>query len=272
MRFLRKNPLAIIGITIVFGVIFVAIFAPFIATYDPIEINPIMRLQPPSIDHLFGTDSAGRDIFSRIIWGSRISLQRGIFVVTTAMIFGTLVGMISGYFGGIFDEIIMRISDIFMAFPYLVFALALTAALGRGITNVMLALAIVWWPAYARLIRSRVLEIKELQYVEAAIANGTGHFRILFKHILPNAISPVIVQGSIDFGQAIIFAAGLSFLGVGAQPPTPEWGAIVTEGSKYMREAWWYAAFPGLAILITVIGFNMLGDALRDLLDPRMYN
>jgi len=272
IRFLRKNPSAIIAVIIVFGVIFIAVFAPFIAPYDPIEIKPVIRLQPPSRNHLFGTDNAGRDIFSRVIWGARISLRIGLIVVTVAMIVGTLFGMTSGYLGGILDEIMMRIADIFLAFPYLVFAMAITAALGRGIENVTLALAIVWWPAYSRLIRSRVLEIKELDYIEAAVAGGAGHFVILFKHILPNAISPVIIQGSIDFGQAIIFAAGLSFIGLGVQPPTPEWGAIVTEGSKYMREAWWYATFPGLTILITVMGFNMLGEALRDFLDPRLHN
>lgn len=270
MHQLAKSPLTLVGITIILGLLVVAIFAPYIAPYNPIKINPSIRLQAPTRQHFLGTDNAGRDIFSRIVYGARISLQVGAVVMSTAVVIGVLIGVPSAYFGGILDELIMRSTDVFLSFPYLVFAMAITAALGRGITNAMLAMVVIWWPAYARLVRSQVLKVKEQQYVESAKSIGGSTLRIIVRHVLPNSISPVIVQGSLDFGQAIMMAAGLSFIGLGAQPPSPEWGAMATVGSRHMREAWWFATFPGLAILISVVGFNLLGDGLRDFLDPRL--
>ena len=270
MRRLLKSPLTLIGITIILVLFVVAIFAPYIAPNGPTSINPSIRLQAPSRQHFLGTDNAGRDIFSRIVYGARISLRVGAVIVSTAVVIGLLIGVPSAYFGGVADELIMRSTDVFLSFPYLVFAMAITAALGRGITNAMLAMVVIWWPAYARLVRSQVLKVKEQQYIESARSIGVSTLRIIVRHVLPNSVSPIIVQGSLDFGQAIMMAAGLSFIGLGAQPPSPEWGAMATIGSRHMREAWWFATFPGLAILVSVMGFNLLGDGLRDFLDPRL--
>jgi peptide/nickel transport system permease protein len=266
----KKSPLTMVGLFIILILLFTAIFASFIAPYEADEINPPDRLKPPSREHFCGTDPAGRDVFSRIIYGSRISIRIGVTVVSMAAVFGSLIGLISGYIGGKVDEIMMRITDVFFSVPYLILAMAIAAALGPNLVNAMISLAVVWWPIYARLTRGQALLIREYTYIEAARGLGAGNLRIIFRHILPNSFSPVIVQASLDFGNAVMFAAALSFIGLGAQPPTPEWGAMISIGRNYLRDAWWYPTFPGLAILITVLGFNLLGDGLRDILDPRL--
>jgi len=266
----RQSPLTMIGIGIFLGFILMAIFAPAIAPYDPYEINPPELLQPPNSQHFFGTDECGRDIFSRVIYGSRISLAAGFTITIISMVIGSIIGIISSYVGGIVDDIIMRIADIFLSFPWIVMAMAITTVLGRGIINTVIALSIVWWPIYTRLIRSQALSIKQMPYIEAIRALGAGKLRIIFIHILPNCLSPVLVQASLDIGGAILWCAALSFIGLGAQPPSPEWGAMITVGSHYLRESWWYATFPGLMITIVVLGFNLFGDGLRDIIDPRL--
>jgi peptide/nickel transport system permease protein len=225
---------------------------------------------PPSSTHFFGTDAAGRDIFSRVIYGSRITLRICVVVVGLTLVVGSAIGIISGYTGGWLDEIIMRVSDIFLAFPALILAMAITAALGPSLQNAIIAMAIIWWPRYARIARGQVLTIREVDYVTSARAVGSGKLRIMFHHILPACVSPIIVEATLDLGEVVITAATLSFIGFGAQPPTPEWGAMVSIGRNFLRDYWWYTTFPGLAILVTVIGFNLLGDAMRDILDPRL--
>lgn len=270
LHIIRQSPLTMIGIGIFLGFILIAIFAPSIAPYDPYEINPPGFLQPPSKQHFFGTDEAGRDIFSRVVYGSRVSLKAGFTITIIAMVVGSIIGIVSAYAGGIVDDILMRIADIFLSFPWIVMAMAITAVLGRGITNTVIALSIVWWPIYARLMRSQALSIREMPYIEAIKALGAGKLRIIFIHVFPNCVTPVLVQASLDIGGAIMWCAALSFIGLGAQPPSPEWGAMITVGSHYLRESWWYATFPGLMILIVVLGFNLLGDGLRDILDPNL--
>jgi peptide/nickel transport system permease protein len=259
-----------VGIGIILCLILTALFAPWIAPYDAYQLDPVNRLKPPSSEHWFGTDTAGRDMLSRVIFGSRISIRIGGTVVFLAVISGSLIGLFSGYLGGKFDEVVMRVTDIFFSVPYLILAMAITAALGPGLINAMFSLSLVWWPIYARLIRGQVLQIREAPYIEAAAGLGATRMRIVFRHILPNAVTPIIVQASLDFGNAIMYAAALSFIGLGAQPPTPEWGAMISTARNYLQDSWWFATFPGLAILVTVIGFNLLGDGIRDLSDPRL--
>jgi peptide/nickel transport system permease protein len=267
---LKKSPLTLVGMGIILCLILTAIFASWIAPYDPYRLDPSNRLKPPSSKHWFGTDTAGRDMLTPIIFGTRISIRIGSTVVFLALISGSLIGLFSGYLGGKFDEVVMRITDIFFSVPYLVLAMAITAALGPGLLNAMLSLSMVWWPIYARLIRGQVLQIREAPYIEAARALGASRRRIIFRHILPNAMTPIIVQGSLDFGNAIMYAAALSFIGLGAHPPAPEWGAMISLARNYLQDSWWFATFPGLAILVTVIGFNLLGDGIRDMTDPRL--
>jgi len=270
---LKKNPLTICGAIIILLIILCAIFASFIAPYPEDRGAPLKlseRLQPPSKDHLFGTDEMGRDIFSRIIFGCRISLKIGILVVLISMTIGSVLGVLAGYFGGIVDIIIMRLTDIFLSIPALMLALAIGAVLGPSLENAMLAIVVVWWPWYARLVRGTVLSVREEPYVESARAVGASNFRIIMRYILPNSISPAIIQASLDFGYTILTAASLGFLGVGAQPPTPEWGLMVSIGRKVFPTFWWCATFPGFAIFITVIGFNLLGDGIREMIDPRL--
>jgi len=266
----RKSPLTIVGLLIILVLCSTAIFAPYIAPYEPDEINPPEKLKPPGKAHICGTDMAGRDVFSRIVYGSRFSIQIGVTVVSMAAIFGSLIGLFSGYMGGRVDEIVMRITDVFFSIPYLILAMAIAAALGPSLVNMMISLSIVWWPVYTRLTRGQALLIRNSPYIEAARGLGASNFRIIFRHVLPNSLSPVIVQASLDFGNAVMYAAALSFIGLGAQPPTPEWGAMISMGRDYLRDSWWCPTFPGLAILITVLGFNLLGDGLRDVLDPRL--
>lgn len=267
---LKQSPLTLLGLGIVLVLMLTAVFAPFMTSHDPYQINPPNRLRPPSSQHWFGTDTAGRDMFSRVIFGTRISIRIGVTVVFLAAVIGSIIGLFSGYLGGKFDEVVMRITDIFFSIPYLILAMAITAALGPGLMNAMVSLSLVWWPVYARLIRGQVLQIREVPYIEAARGLGASPKRIIFRHILPNVISPIIVQCSLDFGNAIMYAAALSFIGLGAQPPAPEWGAMISLARNYIQDSWWFATFPGLAILVTVIGFNLLGDGIRDMTDPRL--
>lgn len=270
LRQLKKNKAAMIGLIIILFFVFTAIFAPFIAPHDPYEQNLEKALLLPCKEYPMGTDDLGRCIMSRIIFGTRISLQIGIIVTGITACTGVLLGMIAGYYGGILDEIIMRIVDILLAFPGLVLALAIAGLLGPGLFNVMFALAIVGWMGYARVVRGSVLSVKEKEFVEAARALGAGDIYILFRHILPSVTAPVIVMATLGMGYVILAAAGLGFLGLGAQPPTPVWGAMLNSGRAFMRTAPHLTAFPGLAIMITVLAFNLLGDGLRDIFDPRL--
>lgn len=268
-RQLRRNRLAVVGAIIVILIILIALFASFIAPHSYRELNILNRLSSPSSEYLLGTDHLGRCVLSRIIYGSRIALLIGVIIVSIAATIGITLGLISGYYGRILDSIIMRLVDITLAFPVLVLALAVAAALGPGLINVMIALGVIGWSSYARLVRGQVLSVKENEYIEAARAVGTSNTRIVFRHILPNVVGPIIVVATLSMPGALLAASALSFLGIGAQPPTPCWGAILAEGRGFLRRAPWIATFPGLAIMITVLGFNFLGDGLRDALDPR---
>lgn len=270
IRRLLRNKLAIVGMIILGVFLLCALFAPLIAPYDPLVQRLVLRRQPPSRLHPFGLDDLGRDILSRIIFGAQLSLRVGVLSVSLAIILGTLLGLVSGYLGGWVDNLIMRLMDIALAFPAMLLAIAIVAILGPGLMNMLIAIALVSTPTYARLVRSQVLSVKAQDYILAARAIGVTHSRILFRNILPNSITPIIVQGTLGIATAILDAAGLSFLGLGAQPPTPEWGAMLGEGRFSMFTAPHIIIFPGLAIMLTVLGFNLLGDGLRDALDPRL--
>ena len=284
LRRLFRQHSGIAGMIILGFLTLVAIFAPAIAPYDPIQVligvEPIKKRIPPCIhmlgcpadqpQHLMGIDGNVRDEFSRIVYGTRISLFIGFFTIGAAIIVGTVLGSVSGYFGGWVSTIIMRILDVVLAFPFLLLAIAIVAVLGPGLTNAMLAIAVVNIPAFARVIRSSVLSVKEKEYVSAARSIGANPLRILFLHVLPNSISPMIVQGTLGIGTAILETAALSFIGMGAQPPDPEWGAMLATERNQLFSAPHLVFFPGLAIMITVLGFNLLGDGLRDALDPKL--
>ena len=246
----------------------VALLAPRLAPYSPRQVDVMTRLKPPSGEHPFGTDSLGRDVLSRVLVGARVSLPAGLAVVLLASAFGTIYGGVAAYAGAKIEEVQMRVTDLFLSFPPLLLAMAIAAGLGKGVLNTIVAMAIVWWPKYARLARSLVLVQRSLEYVEAARALGQGAGRTLVRHIVPNAIGPIVALLALDVGNAMITFAGLSFLGLGVVPPTPEWGAMVSEG-QVLIDQWWVSTFPGLAIFTVVMGFNFLGDALRDWLDPR---
>jgi peptide/nickel transport system permease protein len=269
---LSRSPLSVIGFCFVSVFLIIALIGPMIITY-PGDIKGAIhmdqKLRPPSSNHPFGTDEVGRDIYSRVIMGTRLSFQIGLIIIFIAMGIGVPLGIIAGYVGGWLNEIIMRVTDIFLSVPGLLLALAIVGALGPGIKNAMLALSIVWWPGYVRLVQGKTLSLREESFVEAAKSIGASKLRVIFSHILPNCTSPIIVKASMDMGMAILFAANLGFIGVGAQPPEPEWGAMISTGRNYLPDHWWMATFPGLAILITVLGFNLLGDGLRDILDPQ---
>lgn len=272
MYLLSRNKLTRLAMITVILLIVIAIIAPFIVPYPTHiynDVNPQHKLLPPSKTYLFGTDELGRDIFSRVIYGTRISLQTGILAVSLSLLIGIPLGAIAGSTGGIVDELIMRITDIFLSFPPLLLAIAISAFLGPNLRNAMVAIAISWWPWYTRLIRGQAVSIRERQFVKAAKAIGTPPLKIIFGHIVPNCIAPVIVQASMDIGGVILTAASLSFLGLGAQPPTPEWGLMVSTSRNYFLNAWWYSIFPGLAIFIAVLAFNLLGDGLREIMDPK---
>lgn len=267
-RWRRRYGLAAIGAAIVVVWMVLALLAPLIAPYSPNTVDVTVRLRPPSATHWLGTDTLGRDVLSRLLYGARISLFAGITVVLVGALIGTLIGGIAAYTGGRGEEALMRFTDLVLCFPPIILAMAIAAALGIGTLNTMLAMLVVWWPKFARLARGQVLVQRGLEYVEAAHVIGYGPARILGKHIMPNALGPLIVLVTLDVGHAIIVFAGLAFLGLGVAPPTPEWGAMVSEGRELV-EQWWVATFPGLAILTVVMGFNFLGDGIRDWLDPR---
>lgn len=271
-RFVRKfirHRSAMIGSLIILFLLFVAIFAPLLTSHSYKGTGP-EKLAAPSAEHWFGTDDLGRDIFARIIYGSQISLRVGFFAVAGSILVGSLLGLIAGYYGGIRDTIISRMFEIMLAFPSILLAIAIVAMLGKGLNHAMLAIAIINIPTFGRLMRSKVLSLKQEDFILAAKALGMGHLRILFRHILPNAWTPIIVQGTLGFATAVIEAAALGFLGLGAQSPQPEWGTMLADAKGYFLYAPWTMIFPGAAIMITVLGFNLLGDGLRDLLDPRL--
>ena len=269
LRFLRHNPLVVIGVAIFLAWVFISIFAAALAPYDPLQQNIVDRLQAPSAQHWFGTDQLGRDVFSRVLYGGRLSIPAGILVIVVAGVLGTLLGGLAGFIGGWFDEGAMRLTEIFMAFPTIILAMAIAAALGPSLANAVIAMVVVWWPNYARIVRSLVIGVKSQEYVEAAHALGAPQGRILWRTVLPNCLAPAIVLATIDLGNAILVFAGLSFLGLGPDPTTPEWGRMIADGIQYFDQ-WWMATFPGLAIFTVVIAFNFIGDGIRDALDPRL--
>ena len=268
-RRLRRNKAAVLGMSVIVVLFVVAIFAPLLAPYDPNKIDMKVRLQASSPEHLLGTDNFGRDILSRIIYGSRISLTAGVVTVLISLVVGLLFGGIAGYAGGAADDIMMRFSEMVQAFPPLILAMVIASALGPNITNSVIAMAVIWWPNYARLTRSIVLSVKENDYVTASRVIGASRFRILTREILPNSIGSMIVMCTLDLGNAILMFSGLSFLGLGVRPPVAEWGAMVSDGVANFNY-WWNATFPGLAIFSIAIGANFVGDGLRDYLDPRI--
>lgn len=271
LRKFLKRPISLFG-AILIGVLIILSIAPnLFAPYDPFEMKGAERLRSPGITHFFGTDEMGRDMFSRIIHGIGLSLRASILAVLIATLLGTFLGTIAGYFNEKwFSSVIMRISDIFLAFPPLVMAMAVVAAIGPSLTHASLALGVTWWPQYTLLVYAQVSSAKNFLYVEAARASGIKTSRIMFLHILPNCIAPVIVKTTLDIGYAILFTASLSFLGLGAPPPTPELGTLITMGRNYLLDSWWYPAFPGMVIFIAVMGFNLLGDGIRDAIDPNL--
>jgi peptide/nickel transport system permease protein len=268
-HFARNNVLFVFGAVLLLLIVSGAIFAPLIAPYDPTAIDFLEKLKGPSLSHLMGTNELGQDIFSQVLFGARTSLLVGAVVVTLAIVIGVPIGLLSGYFGGFLDTALMRISDVFLAFPPLLLPIAITAALGVGIFNAVIALAVSWFPWYARIVRGAVMRTNAELYVAAARAMGVGNLRIMLRHSLPNSLTPVIVQGSLDFGYAILAAASLSFIGIGAQPPTPEWGLMAALSRTHFIDNWWTVGFPGLAMFITVLAVNLVGDGIRDTLDPK---
>lgn len=268
---LRRNNLTMAALISIAILVLVAVFAPFLAPYpeDIEKPHPEIALEGPSLKHLCGTDEMGRDIFSRIIYGTRISLKTSFIAVIFSFVIGSILGAFAGYFGGWIDEIIMRITDVFLSFPPLLLAITTAAVLGPSLANAQIAIIIAWWPWYTRLMRGQAISVKEKQYVKAAEAIGTSQIKIIFGHIFPNCISPLIIMASMDIGTIILTIASLSFLGLGAQAPTPEWGLMVSTSRNYFMNAWWYSIFPGIAIFIAVLSFNLLGDGLREILDPK---
>src|SRR5262245_58234888 len=269
LRLLLHNRVAMAGLAVVLAWALLALAAPLIAPHDPVEQDIPHRLQAPSAAHWLGVDELGRDVFSRLLYGGRVSIPVAAVVIVFASLFGTLYGGVSGFAGKWVDEVAMRVVDRVLAFPSLILAMAIAAALGPSIQHAMLAMLLVWWPPYARLARGQVLALKSRDYVTAARALGMSEVRILLRHVLPNSFAPSLVLMTMDFGNAIIITAALSFLGLGAVPPTPEWGAMVAEGRELVQQ-WWISTFPGLAILMLAIGCNFVGDGLRDAIDPRL--
>ena len=272
LHLLNRNKLTRTALVVCCLIVLTALFAPYIVP-DKESIRggnrPQDKLEAPSLSHLFGTDELGRDIFSRVVYGTTISVRTALLAVGLALLIGVPLGAIAGASNRWVDESIMRITDVFLSFPSLLLAIAIAAFLGPSLRNAMFAIAVSWWPWYTRLIRGQAVSIRERQFVRAARAMGTSRRRIIFRHILPNTIAPVIVQASMDLGNVILTVAALSFLGLGAQPPTAEWGLMINTSRTYFLEAWWYALFPGVAILITTLAFNLIGDGLREILDPR---
>jgi len=271
-RLLRSSPLITAGGAVALLIVLVALAAPLLVPFPAdagSATHPVSALQAPSLHHLFGTDQVGRDVFSRVLEGARVSPLVALFVLVIACVVGIPLGVVAGYFGGVADEVIMRITDVFLAFPSLLLSLAFAAVLPPSLTSLTIAIAITWWPWYTRLIRGQAASVAGRPYVESCRALGIPTWRILLRHVLPNAVTPLIVQVSLDVGGVILTASALSFLGLGAQDPTPDWGLMIAEGENYFTTQWWLVTYPGLAILLTALAFNLLGDGLRDVLDPR---
>lgn len=264
----RNNPLMVIGLVVCLAWLVITLGASYLRPYDPMAQNVMIRFQGPSNAHPFGTDQLGRDVLSRVMYGGRISLPASLLVITVAMSIGTVVGAVAGYIGGLGDELLMRVTEIFMAFPTIILAMAIAAALGPSVINAVIAMVVVWWPNYARVVRSLVISVRSNEFVEAAYAMGASDARILFRTILPNCMAPALVMATVDVGNAILIFAGLSFLGLGPEPSTPEWGRMVADGVGYFDQ-WWLSTFAGLAIFTVVMALNFVGDGLRDLADPR---
>jgi peptide/nickel transport system permease protein len=268
----RRNSSAMLGLGIVIVFLITAAIGPWVVPYPEDAQGTIhleIKLLPPSAAHWFGTDEVGDDVLTRVIIGARVSLKIGLIITGIAILIGVPLGLIAGLVGGRTDELIMRFTDVFLSVPGLILAIAIVGALGPGIQNAMLALSLVWWPGYVRLVQAKTLSLKNSIYVDAARSMGASNMRIVFVHILPNCSSPIVVKASMDMGLAILGAASLGFLGLGAQPPFPEWGAMISYGRNYLPDWWWYSFFPGMCIFLTVLGFNLMGDGLRDILDPR---
>jgi len=264
----RRNKLMVVGTFIILVLLVVAAAAPLLATQGPFDQISKDRLIPPSAQYWFGTDSLGRDIYSRVVYGSRVTLLIALLVAAISTPLGMAIGVLSGYFGGAVDEFLMRTSDVFLAFPKLILAVAFAAALGPGVENAIIAISVANWPSYARLARAETLTVKNNEYIQAMRVLGASNLRIMIGHITPMCLSSIIVRMSLDMGAIILTAAGLGFLGLGAQPPTPEWGLMVSDGRDFLVDQWWVSTLPGIAILIVVVGFNLLGDGIRDILDP----
>jgi peptide/nickel transport system permease protein len=271
-RLLRSSPLITTGGAVALLIVLVALAAPLLVPFPAdagSATHPVSALQAPSLHHLFGTDQVGRDVFSRVLEGARVSPLVALFVLVIACVVGIPLGVVAGYFGGVVDEVIMRITDVFLAFPSLLLSLAFAAVLPPSLTSLTIAIAITWWPWYTRLIRGQAASVAGRPYVESCRALGIPTWRILLRHVLPNAVTPLIVQVSLDVGGVILTASALSFLGLGAQDPTPDWGLMIAEGQNYFTTDWWVVTFPGIAILVTAFAFNLIGDGLRDLMDPK---
>ncbi len=265
-----RQPAIAVGTLILVLFVLAAMLAPILTSVDPLTQNVIKGLKPPSGEFPLGTDKLGRDIFSRLLYGARVSLFVGFAIVIGSTLIGGLFGLAAGWYGRWLDEIMMRVTDIFFAFPGLILAMAIAAALGPSLQNALIAITAVTWPVYARLVRGQILALKQREFVEAARVIGASQWRIIFRHLLPNSLAPLLVQASFDLGGSILSVAGLSFIGFGAQPPFPEWGVMISEGRNYIATQWWLATCPAVAMLLVVAGFNLLGDGLRDLLDPRL--
>jgi peptide/nickel transport system permease protein len=273
-RFFKGNPLNVLGVAIIIVFLVLTAFGQTIAetrgaAYSPTAPSIHDRLEGPSAAHWFGTDDLGRDVFSRVLSGAKYSLGVAAIILLLAVTTGVLIGAVAGFFGGIVDELLMRLTDMFLAFPALILAIAISASLGPNLRNAVIALSTVFWPWYARLVRGQVLTIKSRDFVEAARSVGVGNGRLLLRHIMPSAISVIVIQMTLDVGYAVLATSSLSFIGLGAQPPSPEWGTMISGARNFFRDAWWYITFPGMALTITVLGFNLLGDGLRDYFDPR---
>jgi peptide/nickel transport system permease protein len=270
LRRLFRNPLTVIGFVLIVTNLIMVLFAPYLAPYNPEEMHLMDRHTAPCLKYLLGTDFYGRDILSRIIYGSRISFTLGVSVVAGGLLFGTVLGLIAGYFGGRVDSVVMRFTDVFLAFPQLVFAMAIMSVRGQGFGNVVIALTITGWTAFARLARAEALSLRSREFVQAAQSLGAGSPRILFRHLLPNLMAPIIIQATMGMATPILTEAALTFLGIGMPPNIPSWGGMLSVDRDFMESAWWSITFPGLAIAMTVLGFNLFGDGLRDALDPKL--
>jgi peptide/nickel transport system permease protein len=265
-----RNKSMTVGLLLLFLLVFIAIFSPILSPYNPVKTNLYNNILSPSWRHLFGTDNLGRDVLSRIMYGTRIDFLAGLFIVGITLVVGIVIGIVAGYWGGILDKIIVGIMDTFLSLPELILALVFVGSIGPGMFSAVLALSLVGWVRYARIVRSSVLSLREKEFVEVAKASGASDFYIIIRHILPNVIAPISTLATLHFGHAILSIAALGYLGLGAQPPMPEWGTMLNEGRVFLREAWWLSIFPGLAIMITVLSCNLISDGVRDLLDPRL--